>query len=129
MTPLGLSATMTAHLRTLAQMVTQAKKTGDPAELERLIATHDDVAGLGRYLVTLDPEDIGHFKTPSLRNVALTAPYMHDGSVATLEAAVRLELYGRETLLKYPIALTVDEQRDLIEFLKSLTSDNVSVVH
>jgi cytochrome c peroxidase len=59
---------------------------------------------------------------PSL--AALTAPYMHDGSVKTLEAAVRLELYGRENSMNYPIALTVEEQRDLVEFLRSLTSSD-----
>jgi cytochrome c peroxidase len=70
----------------------------------------------------LNPADIGQFKTPSLRNVALTAPYMHDGSVATLEEAVELELYGRGNSLAYPISLTAKEKDDLIAFLLALTS-------
>ena len=47
----------------------------------------------GRFLITHDPADRGAFKTPTLREVARTAPYMHDGSVATLEDVV--ENYDR----------------------------------
>ena len=54
-----------------------------------------DIAALGRFVVTLDPRDLGAFKTPGLRNVALTGPYMHDGSVATVAGAVDLEMYAR----------------------------------
>jgi len=61
-----------------------------------------------------------------LRNIALTAPYMHDGSVGTLQDAVELELYGRGSTLNYPIALTADEKRDLIEFLRALSSPNAN---
>jgi cytochrome c peroxidase len=91
--------------------------------LEQLIAKSRDVAALGRFLVTLAPADIGKFKTPSLRNVSLTGPYMHDGSVATLRKAVELELYARgSNSFKYPISLSTAEQEDLLEFLYSLTS-------
>jgi cytochrome c peroxidase len=81
----------------------------------------------GRYAVTRHPADRGRFKTPSLRNVALTAPYMHDGSVADLETVV--ELYDRggsknphldEDLR--PLHLTAADQRALIAFLKALSS-------
>jgi cytochrome c peroxidase len=41
----------------------------------------------GTYEVTNDPNDVGWFKAPTLRNIAVTAPYMHDGSIATLEDA------------------------------------------
>jgi cytochrome c peroxidase len=102
--------------------VTTTVSRGDTRELERLVATDPGIAALGRFVATLNPADIGRFKTPSLRNVALTAPYMHDGSVATLEEAVDLELYGRGATLSYPIALTLDEKHDLVEFLRSLTS-------
>jgi cytochrome c peroxidase len=98
----------------------EAKKN-DPAHLENLIATDKEVAALGRFIVTLNPADIGLFKTPSLRDVALTAPYMHDGSVATLKEAVELGLYGRGNSLAYPIALTATEKSDLIAFLQALT--------
>ena len=71
--------------------------------------------------MTLDPKEIGLFKTPSLRNVAVTGPYMHNGSVASLAEAVDLELYGRSTQ-KYPLELTEDERSDLLEFLRALSS-------
>lgn len=74
------------------------------------------------------PEQDGQLKTPTLRNVALTAPYMHDGSLATLEDVVRFysELPGaavvghREDSL-IPLALEDAEVADLVAFLRSLT--------
>jgi cytochrome c peroxidase len=122
MSPLRLPAEVGSHLGSLTKKVLAAKESNIPRELERLIATDSDVAALGRFIVTLSPADIGKFKTPSLRNVALTAPYMHDGSIKTLEEAVELELYGRGNTLNYPIALTANEKLDLISFLHALTS-------
>lgn len=89
--------------------------------LDRTIASEPDIAELGRFVVTLKPADIGLFRTPSLRNVAVTAPYMHDGSVATLDEAVDLELYYRGIESGVPIVLTATERSDLLEFLRSLT--------
>jgi cytochrome c peroxidase len=87
-----------------------------------------DVAALGRFLVTLDPKDIGKFRTPSLRNVSRTAPYMHDGSVETLEKAVDIELYYRGLDLGYPIIVSTVEKRALLSFLGALsTPDSLSV--
>lgn len=80
-----------------------------------------DIAELGRFAVTRKPEDLGAFRTPSLRNVATTAPYMHDGSIATLQDAVEREIYYRSLARGRPIALTIDEQRQLIAFLNALT--------
>lgn len=94
-------------------------------QVEALIARDADVAALGRFLVTRDPADIGKFRTPSLRNVAGTAPYMHDGSVATLEEAVEHELYYRSRLQKQPLVLRPDEKADLVAFLRSLSSLSV----
>ncbi|HET9184114.1 MAG TPA: cytochrome c peroxidase [Candidatus Angelobacter sp.] len=81
---------------------------------------------LGRFALTHDPKDMGAFKTPSLRNVALTAPYMHDGSVATLEDVV--EFYDRggdgapnQDKLIFKLNLTPREKKDLVAFLKTLT--------
>lgn len=71
---------------------------------------------LGRFNVTGDPRDRHKFKVPSLRNVALTAPYFHDGSVGTLEEAVRVMA---EHQLGYQ--LTDTEVADLVAFLRSLT--------
>jgi cytochrome c peroxidase len=92
------------------------------AQVDALIAQDADVAALGRFLVSRDPADIGKFRTPSLRNVARTAPYMHDGSVATLEEAVDHELYYRGRLQGRPLVLTPGERADLVAFLRSLNS-------
>ena len=121
----GIPRAVNDNLPALAQKVVAATRGDDRRELERLIATDSEVAALGRFLVTLDPADIGKFKTPSLRNVALTAPYMHDGSVATLEEAIELELYSRGTIT-YPIVLTTTEKKDLLEFLRALSSAPIS---
>ncbi|WP_426176385.1 hypothetical protein [Massilia sp. TWR1-2-2] len=76
--------------------------------------------------MTFNPADIAKFRTPSLRNVAMTAPYMHDGSVATLEQAVELELSYRSAQADRPLILTPLEKADLVEFLKSLTSPPIA---
>jgi cytochrome c peroxidase len=85
----------------------------------------------GRYNVTGEESDFGSFKTPSLRNVALTSPYMHDGSFPTLESVV--EFYNKggnankylDPLIK-PLHLNSCEKHDLIEFLKTLSDDNLA---
>lgn len=79
----------------------------------------------GRAAVTGRPEDVGSFKTPTLREVSRTAPYMHDGSLATLEEVV--EFYDRggqpnpalDPLLQ-PLGLTPEEKRALVAFLAAL---------
>jgi len=82
----------------------------------------------GREQVTGRVGDIGKFKVPGLRNIALTAPYMHDGSVPTLEAVIeQYDAGGRgdpttDPLIK-PMSLTDDEKADLLEFLRSFTDD------
>lgn len=100
--------------------------------LDESVLKGADFSQLGRVLVTITPTDldskaIGQFKTPTLRNVALTAPYMHDGSLATLEDVVELYNKGNEKnprldpLFK-PLNLTPQEKTDLVAFMKSLTS-------
>jgi cytochrome c peroxidase len=93
---------------------------------------------LGIYGQTRKRVDVGKFKTPSLRNVALTAPYMHDGSVATLEEVLDHYAAGGRTISAGPyagrghdnpnrdarmtgIALTQQNRQDLLAFLRSLT--------
>jgi cytochrome c peroxidase len=82
-------------------------------------AQRDGVTGvdLGRYNVTGREEDRFVFKVPSLRNVALTAPYFHDGSAATLEEAVRI-------MARYQLgrSVTGEETRLIVAFLHTLTS-------
>lgn len=88
----------------------------------RNIESNSSLAALGRYIVTLNPQDIGKFRTPSLRNVAVTAPYMHNGSIATLDEAIDAELYYRGLKLGHPIVLSARERSDLRAFLNSLSS-------
>lgn len=85
---------------------------------------------LGRYEVTQNPQDRWKYKTPTLRNLSLTAPYMHNGSLTALREVV--EFYNRggvanETLdpLIKPLQLTETEIDDLTAFLRTLTGDNV----
>ncbi len=79
----------------------------------------------GRWLVTSREADRGAFKTPTLREVARTAPYMHDGSLATLEAVVDFYDGGGKPNPNLdadikPIGLTVGEKRALVAFLRAL---------
>ena len=82
---------------------------------------------VGRFKVTNNPKDTGAFKTPTLRDIAKSAPYFHDGSAATLDQAVDVMLGGGKdnpyldkTNLQ-PHNLLPDQKADLIAFLKSLS--------
>ena len=80
----------------------------------------------GRFNVTLNQRDHGSFKTPTLREIALTAPYMHDGSLATLEDVVDYYAKGghRNPYLDprvRPLGLSSGEQKSLVAFLKTLS--------
>ena len=85
---------------------------------------------MGRFAITKDSTDLGKFKTPGLRNIALTAPYMHNGMFKTLEEVI--EYYDNpykfiakpiniDTLLQKPLELSVEEKSDLVNYLKALT--------
>ena len=80
----------------------------------------------GRFRIHLDSSDIGSFKVPSLRNIEITDPYMHDGSLETLEEVIaHYEAGGQGHYLQdtsiVPFELTKKERKQLIAFLKSLT--------
>jgi cytochrome c peroxidase len=92
----------------------------------------------GVHEISGDPEDMGRFKAPSLRNIALTAPYMHDGSIATLDGVIDHYEEGGRTIESGPFKgigknnprkssfvktfnLTTQERADLKAFLESLT--------
>jgi cytochrome c peroxidase len=94
----------------------------------------------GLYDLTHDPVDVGKFKAPSLRNIAVTAPYMHDGSVATLEEAIDHYAAGGRTIANGAyqgvgrdnpnksntiggFMLTKEQRADLIAFLDTLTDE------
>ncbi len=88
---------------------------------------------LGLYEITQNPHDRWKYKTPTLRNVALTAPYMHDGSIGSLKEVV--EFYNRggipneglDSLIR-PLDLSELEVNDLVAFLESLTGANVDAL-
>jgi cytochrome c peroxidase len=91
-----------------------------------------NLTDLGRYNETKKDADKGAFKTPTLRNIAKTAPYMHDGSLKTLKDVV--DFYaGNGNSNPYldkemkAIKLSGPERADLVEFLKSLTGEMPSV--
>lgn len=100
----------------------QARRINQP--LGTLVLSEREIAELGRFVVTRRPADLGAFRTPSLRNVALTAPYMHDGSVATLEKAVEREIYYRSLGRGRAVNLTVTEQRQLTAFLRAISTED-----
>ncbi|MCG7906030.1 MAG: SCO family protein [Candidatus Thiodiazotropha taylori] len=88
---------------------------------------------VGRYEVTQNPHDRWKYKTPSLRNVALTAPYMHNGSLSTLHEVVDFYDQGgvpNELLdpLIRPLGLSSQEKSDLVDFMQSLTGSNVDTL-
>lgn len=116
-TGVGLDS-ITANLPALTQAVIARSLQG--SAIGDRVATHADDAQLGRFNVTLEPADIGLFRTPSLRGVSHTAPYMHDGSVATLEEAIDREVYYRSLQAGRPLNLSVEDRLDLAEFLKAL---------
>lgn len=95
---------------------------------------------VGIFEVTRDPADVGKFKAPTLRNIAVTAPYMHDGSVATLEDAIAHYAAGGRTVVDGPwlgvgrdnpnksqtvrgFTLTDGQRSDLVAFLRTLTDE------
>ncbi len=137
----GFHDTGLGHFRT----VVEARRT-DPVVVEiapgvkvpldrRLVESVGEApqSDLGRYEVTADPADLWRIKTPSLRNVALTAPYMHDGSLRTLEAVVRFydrgghRHPGLDPLIR-PLGLSDGEARALVAFLRGLTASNTGAL-
>ncbi len=87
---------------------------------------------MGLYSVTHNRDDMGKFRAPTLRNIALTAPYMHDGSIATLDEVIEFYARGgnvaespnpyRSPFIK-SFAITEEEKAALVAFLQSLTDE------
>jgi cytochrome c peroxidase len=116
----------------IANAFRKAKKEGK--DVDRSVLTDLETSELGRFIVTVTPSDIGAFKTSTLRNIAVTAPYMHDGSLKTLEEVVELYDKGGESnpFLDSGIRqlnLTAQEKADLVEFMKALTSPQFATVN
>ena len=95
-----------------------------------LLAHQPEFSELGRFLVTKANKDIGAFKTPSLRDVELTGPYMHNGSLRTLLDVVRFYNQGGHKnpnldSKMHALELNETEMSEIVEFLRALTSDDV----
>lgn len=108
----------------LEQLIKTVKNGGD---IDEINLTARQRSELGRFNVTHVLSDMGKFKTPTLRNISLTGPYMHDGSMTTFSEII--EYYdqgGRKNIFLdsaiFPLHLTDQEKVDLEAFLKSLTS-------
>jgi cytochrome c peroxidase len=105
----------------------QSINSGNTIDVDRA-AIQSDMSVLGRFLVTKKDTDIASFKTPSLRNVLITAPYFHDGSQATLWDV--MDHYNKGDGIKdpwldedmQPLALSESEIDDVVAFMASLTS-------
>jgi cytochrome c peroxidase len=93
------------------------------------LSPEGEITDMGRYIQTHRNGEQGAFRTPSLRNVALTAPYMHDGSLKTLKDVVDFYVGGGssnpylDSRIKPLTHLTRQERSDLVVFLESLTGD------
>lgn len=128
----GINRVPEADLLRLAEEFQKARYTNEQVDVKAL--SDKKTSELGRFAVTRELNDMGGFKTSTLRNINLTAPYMHDGSLKTLEDVV--EHYNRggassdkEKINPYisggirPLNLTTQEKSDLVAFMKALTSD------
>jgi len=110
----------------LASEAFAVAETDRAKEVIDRLARQDGGQELGRILISYQVFDIGSYRTPSLRNIALTAPYFHDGSARTLADVVRFYNQGGKANLNREwelnsLDLTEAEQRDLVTFLESLT--------
>ncbi|GIW44072.1 MAG: cytochrome c551 peroxidase [Candidatus Binatia bacterium] len=124
----NIGVAMKGNFEALAREAQAIQAKGNK-EAESALAHKPGVEALGRWIVTREPKDIGAFKTSGLRNVALTAPYMHDGSLKTLEEVMDFYNRGGEPNPNLdggmrPLNLTKEEIADIIEFMKSLTDES-----
>lgn len=124
----GVSANHPAFDK-LARQAAAAVETDQAKTTIDRLATQEGGRELGRILASYQLFDLGAYRTPSLRNVALTAPYFHDGSAKTLADVVKFYNAGGRTNINleeelHALGLSDDEQRDLIAFLESLTGRN-----
>jgi cytochrome c peroxidase len=115
----------------LAKQGLEALKKDSSKETIDKLALQTNLSELGRFVVTRNRSDIGAFKTSQLRNVGITAPYMHDGSMATLWDVMDHYNKGGEPNPYLdggiePLALTEPELAQLVAFMFTLTDDRLS---
>jgi cytochrome c peroxidase len=119
------------QVNVVAQEFLKSKQAG--VDVDIAVLTQQNVSELGRFAITESPTEVGAFKTSTLRNIAVTAPYMHDGSLKTLEDVV--DFYNNGGRIKdtdpvddfqsggiRPLNLTKEQKADLVAFLHALTS-------
>ncbi len=111
----------------LAREAITILRTGDQKQVDELAIGSPKFTELGRFLVTKNENEVGAFKTPALRDVAVTAPYMHDGSMETLWDVV--DHYNKGGIANpfldggmQRLGMTESEIDDLVAFLGALTS-------
>jgi cytochrome c peroxidase len=127
---IGVSARTQNFEALAAQALGVLKENSDTGALDKL-AIETDMSELGRFLVTKKRGDVGAFKTEQLRNVGLTAPYMHDGSLKTLWDVMDHYNKGGETNAYLdggiePLNLSESEINDVVAFLFALTDERFS---
>jgi cytochrome c peroxidase len=115
---------------TKSTMITLPIESLQTESAKPLLAHSEGFSELGRYVVTNQTNDIGAFKTPSLRDIELTTPYMHNGSEKTLLDVVQFYNRGGNSNANLdrrirPLHLSDREVNDLVEFMRALTSDDV----
>jgi cytochrome c peroxidase len=126
----GINA-MQDRVPELAQAFLRAKQQG--ADVDVAVLTDKDTSDLGRFAVDEQLDSMGAFKTSTLRNIAVTGPFMHDGSIATLREVVEHYNNGGATTPEErinpflsggirPLDLTDQQIDDLVAFMEALTS-------
>ncbi len=124
-----------AHKQDFTALATRAERaitTGKPEEIDRM-ALETDFSELGRFLVTRNRYDMGAFKTPGLREIVVTGPYMHDGNLRTLWDVMDHYNKGGEPNPfldggMQRLGLTEDEINDLVELMAAFTSDRFAAL-
>jgi cytochrome c peroxidase len=109
----------------LPELIKATRQT--EVKIDAAVLTNAELSELGRYAVTGNKTDLGRFKTPTLRNIVLTAPYMHDGSLANLAEVIEFHNRGGNAnpfldAEIRPLGLNQQEKSDLLAFMEALTS-------
>lgn len=122
---IGVSARHQNFIPLASKALAILAKSGSQATIDEL-ALGDDTSELGRFIVTRNEADIGGFRTPQMRNIAITAPYMHDGTMLTLWDVIDHYNRGGEANAYLdggiePLALNDQEIEDLVAFMFTLT--------
>lgn len=127
---IGVSARTVDFESLAAKALVAVREDPSLAKLEEL-ALASDLSELGRFMVSKQAADIGAFRTSQLRNIGITGPYMHDGSLQTLWDVIDHYNKGGEANPYLdggmePLALSEDEIDELVAFMFALTDDRLS---